>query len=170
LDGSNLLMGNNDLVLNDPKLHGREMLEDHIPEFVEASRGLDEVARNEKAKQMAVEWLKQHRDKWPVLVWYKFRRFCLPILEQPNPARKLAMMVSWGSVFMLAVPAFVVTLWQFLRKRHGALMMHLLILAGMGGMMVIYVIPRYRYTIEPFFIVLAAASADFLWSKRRPSS
>ncbi len=169
LDGSNLLMGNNDIVLNDPKFQGREALEDKIPGFNEAVAGLGEVERNEKAKQIAVAWLKEHRADWPRLAWYKFRRFCLPTLEQPSLARKLAMMLSWGPVLLLAVPAFVVTLVQYVRDRHPGLMMHLLVLSGVAGMLVIYVIPRYRYTLEPFFIVLAAASVEFLWNKLRPS-
>jgi hypothetical protein len=38
----------------------------------------------------------------------------------------------------------------------------MIIAASMAAYLIIYVVPRYRFPIEPFFIVLAAMTVDWL--------
>jgi hypothetical protein len=138
------------------------MLDDKIPGFQERARGLDEAERDELALQMAKTWLRNNRDRWGSLVWLKVKQFCSPFLRQPSRLARWAMMLSWGPVLPLALPALVTTFWGFARDRDVGLIVHMLILSALAGYFIVYVIPRYRFPIEPFFILLAAATMDWL--------
>jgi 4-amino-4-deoxy-L-arabinose transferase-like glycosyltransferase len=161
LSGTNLLVGNNDLVVKYPDRTGY-LLDDKIAGFQERARGLNEAERDELALRMAKTWLRNNRDQWGYLVWIKLKRFCSPILHQPSRLARWAMLLSWGPVFPLALPALVATFWGFSRDREAGLIVHALILSALAGYLILYVIPRYRFPIEPFFILLAAVTVDWL--------
>src|SRR5262249_27064642 len=110
----------------------------------------------------AKAWLWENRDKWGLLVWTKIKKFWSPVLHQPDRLARWAMLLSWGLVLPLALPALVVTSWTFARDRNAGLMVHMLILSAVAAYLVIYVVSRYRFPIEPFFIVLAAVTVDWL--------
>jgi 4-amino-4-deoxy-L-arabinose transferase-like glycosyltransferase len=168
LSGTNLLVGNNELVVKYPDRTGY-LLDDKIPGFQGRARGMNEAERDELALQMARTWLSHNRDQWAFLVWIKLKRFCTPVLYQPSRVARGAMLASWGPVFPLALPALVATLWSFTRNRDIGLIVHALILSALTGYLVLYVIPRYRFPIEPFFILLAAVSVDWLATREDSS-
>jgi 4-amino-4-deoxy-L-arabinose transferase-like glycosyltransferase len=161
LSGISLLIGNNDLVLEYPDQIGY-YLDDSIPGFQEQAQGLNEADRDELALQMAKTWLMEHRDQWGFLAWSKLKRFWSPFLHQPSRLARWSMLLSWGPVLPLALPALAATFWGFTRKKDVALIVHMLILSAMAGYLIVYVFPRYRFSIEPFFILLAAATVDWL--------
>jgi 4-amino-4-deoxy-L-arabinose transferase-like glycosyltransferase len=161
LSGTNLLIGNNDLVVKYPDRIGY-MLDDQVPGFQERAQGLDEAERDELALQMAKTWLRNNRDRLGFLVWIKVKQFCSPFLRQPSRFARWAMLLSWGPVLPLALPALVATFWGFARDKDVGMIVHMLILSALAGYLIIYVIPRYRFPIEPFFILLAAVTVDWL--------
>jgi hypothetical protein len=111
---------------------------------------------------MAKTWLWNNRDRWGFLVRIKVKQFCSPFLHQPSRLARWAMLLSWGPVLPLALPALVATFWGFARDKDVGLIVHMLILSALAGYLIIYVIPRYRFPIEPFFILLAAVTVDWL--------
>jgi 4-amino-4-deoxy-L-arabinose transferase-like glycosyltransferase len=167
LSGTNLLVGNNELVLKYPDRLGY-ILDDQIPGFQERAQGLNEAERDELALQMARTWLKDNRDKWGLLAWIKVERFCTPFLHQPSRLARWSMLLTWGPVLPLAVPALVATFWGFARTKHVGFIVHTLILSALAGYLLVYSIPRYRYVIEPFFILMAAVTVECLMIRLTP--
>jgi 4-amino-4-deoxy-L-arabinose transferase-like glycosyltransferase len=167
LSGTNLLIGNNDLALRYPDRIGY-YLDDKVPGFAERARGLNEAERDELALQMARSWLRSHRDRWGLLAWSKLKQFWSPFLHQPSRLARWGMLLSWGPVLPLALPTLVATFWGFARKRDAGLIVHTLILSALAGYLIVYAIPRYRFPIEPFFILPAAATADWLVTHLSP--
>jgi 4-amino-4-deoxy-L-arabinose transferase-like glycosyltransferase len=163
LSGTNLLIGNNDLVLEYPDQIGY-YLDDSVPGFQERAQGLNEAERDELALQMAKSWLRSHCDKWGFLAWSKLKQFWSPFLHQPSRLARWGMMLSWGPALPLALPALIATFCRFTQERNVGLIVHALILSALAGYVMIYAIPRYRFPIEPFFILLAAATVDWLVS------
>jgi hypothetical protein len=161
LSGTNLLIGNNDLVLEHPDRIGY-YLDDKVPGFAEQARGLNEAERDELALRMAKDWLRSHRDQWGLLAWSKLKQFWSPFLHQPSRLARWGMLLSWGPTLPLALPALVATFWGFARKRDAGLIVHTLILSALAGYLIIYAIPRYRFPIEPFFILSAAVTVAWL--------
>jgi hypothetical protein len=123
---------------------------------------LNEAERDELAAELAKAWLWENRDQWGLLVWAKLKKFWSPVLHQPDCLARWAMLLSWGLVLPLALPALVVTSWSFARDRNAGLIVHMLILSAVTAYLIIYVVPRYRFPIEPFFIVLATVTVDWL--------
>lgn len=163
LSGTNFLFGNNELALKHPDMMGY-LIDKKIPDFEERARGLNEAERDELARQMAEAWLWENRDKWVSLVWTKIKKFWSPVLHQPSRLARWAMLLSWGPVLPLGLPAPVVTSWTFVRNGKSGLIVHIIICIALAAYLVIYVVPRYRFPIEPFFIVLAAVRLDWLAS------
>jgi 4-amino-4-deoxy-L-arabinose transferase-like glycosyltransferase len=168
LSGTNLLIGNNDLVLEHPDRIGY-YLDDQIPGFQERTRGLNEAERDEVALQMAKSWLWSHRDRWGFLTWSKLKQFWSPLLHQPGRLARWGMLLSWGPALPLALPALIATFWRYSRDGDVGLIVHALILSALAGYIVIYAFPRYRFPIEPFFTLLAAATVDWLVTRLSPS-
>jgi 4-amino-4-deoxy-L-arabinose transferase-like glycosyltransferase len=161
LSGTNFLFGNNELALKHPDMMGY-LFDKEIPDFEERARGLNEAERDELALQMAKAWLWGNRDQWGFLVWTKFKKFWSPVVNQPSRLAHCAMLLSWGLVLPLALPALVVTSWSFARNRNIGLIVHMIIVSALAAYLIIYVVPRYRFPIEPFFIILATVSVDWL--------
>jgi 4-amino-4-deoxy-L-arabinose transferase-like glycosyltransferase len=159
--GTNFLIGNNELALKHPDMMGY-LIDEESTDFEERARGLNEAERDELALRMAKAWLWENRDRWGLLVWTKIKMFCSPVLHQPDRLARWAMLLSWGVVLPLALPALVVTSWSFTRDRKPGVIVQMLILSSIGAYLIVYVVPRYRFPIEPFFIVLATATVDWL--------
>ena len=166
LSGTNLLQGNNDQSLEQPDLLGYWTV-DYMPKFQERARGMDEAERDELAAQMAKAWLMDHRDQWGLLAWNKLEQFWSPFLHQSGPTARWAMLLSWGIILPLALPAMLATCWGFARGRHAGLIVHALVLSALAAYLIVYVVPRYRFPIEPFFVLMAAATVDWPVSRLR---
>ena len=112
--------------------------------------------------QMSKSWLWSHREQWGYLVWSKLKRFWSPFLHQTSRLARWGMLLSWGIVLPLSLPALVATFWSFARTKNSAFIVHVIIVSALAGYVIVYVFPRYRFPIEPFFILLAAVSVDWL--------
>jgi hypothetical protein len=162
--GINFLFGNNGLALKHPDMMGY-LIDKESTDFVERARGLNEAERDELAAQLAKAWLWENPNQWGLLVWTKLKKFWSPVLHQPDRVARWAMLLSWGLVLPLALPALVVTSWSFARDRNAGIIIHLIIISSIVAYLVIYVVPRYRFPIEPFFIVLASMTIDWATSR-----
>ena len=159
--GINFLFGNNGLALKHPDMMGY-LIDKEGTDFEGRARGLNEAERDELAAQLARAWLWENRDQWGLLVWTKLKRFWSPVLHQPDRLARWAMLLSWGLVLPLALPALVVTSWSFARDRNAGIIVHFIIMSAIAAYLIVYVVPRYRFPIEPFFIVLATVTVDWL--------
>src|SRR5205085_1845579 len=111
MGGSALLQGNNRIVATDPGLYGYSTWDSRIPEYRDALKSAgDEVERDRRAGQFAVDWLKANRELWPQLAVNKIVRGWTPFL-QPNSPRlyRIGTLVSWGPVLLLFLVGFVPT-------------------------------------------------------------
>lgn len=165
--GANLLMGNNPRVVTEPKYFGREVYQHEIPGFSEQLEGLPEAELDAKAGQLAVAWLKANPDKWAFLAWEKFKAYCSPFTRGPDRARRLVMLVSWGPVFVLGLPALLVCGWRYLRDRHAGLLLHLIIVSTVTGIVLVFFNFRYRFPSEPIWILFASATTMWLADRVR---
>jgi 4-amino-4-deoxy-L-arabinose transferase-like glycosyltransferase len=169
--GSALLQGNNDVVVSDPKYFGYCIWDSDIPEYREALESAgDEVERDRRAGAFAVQWLKEHRDKWLFLVRHKLWRSMTPFLQPGNPRfHRIAMLVTWGPVIVLSGIAFFPSLVRFLRDRRPGWLIHLAILHWVATTIIFYGYVRYRHPIEPLCILLAVAAVAGVIQRFHPS-
>jgi 4-amino-4-deoxy-L-arabinose transferase-like glycosyltransferase len=158
--GSGLLQGNNRIVLTDPTRLGYLIWDTRIPEYRDALVSAnDEVERDRRARNFAIQWLKDNPDKWLTLAYYKTIRAWTPFL-QPHTARlyRLVTLVSWGPVLLLFLPAVIPTLVSFLRRGHPGWIIHLSFVNGTIITLMFWGELRYRYSMEPLCLILAAAT------------
>jgi 4-amino-4-deoxy-L-arabinose transferase-like glycosyltransferase len=166
LSGINLLYGNNEVALAHPDMMGY-LIDEDIGGFERRARGLDESELDEMAVHTGKAWLFGNRDKWAILIWTKLKKFCAPVNYQPCDLARRAMILSWGFVLPLALPALFASLWNFVMSRNAGLMIHMLILSAFISYLVIYVVPRYRFPIEPLFILMASVILGSLLGTER---
>jgi 4-amino-4-deoxy-L-arabinose transferase-like glycosyltransferase len=158
MSGPNLLMGNNRIVVEDPKYRGFAIWDTYIPEYRDALKSAnDEVKRDKIAKDFAIQWLKDNPDKWLRLAAAKLVRGWTPFL-QPTTARlyRWGMLASWGPVLVLFLIVVIPTLVGFLRSNHPGWIIHLVIVNSLIVTVMFWGESRYRHAFEPLCIVLAA--------------
>jgi 4-amino-4-deoxy-L-arabinose transferase-like glycosyltransferase len=165
-----ILGGNNPVVASDPKYAGYCIWYTQVPGWEHKFDGVPQIEREAVAKQLALQWLSENKDKWGYLLRSKFLRFWSPFLRQENRLNRLVMLASWGSVLPFFIPAAFVTLVRFWREKNPAILIHLLILSTLLNALIFYGLPRYRYPMEPFCIILASASVIWMWDRicRKP--
>jgi hypothetical protein len=101
--GETMLGANNPYVLNDPKLYGMWVAPVSVPEYkarLAPVRG--EVERNRAQNEIAYEFLTQHADEIPVLVYRKILRWLTPVTHTGGVIRVIVL-CSYG--LLLAVLA-----------------------------------------------------------------
>jgi 4-amino-4-deoxy-L-arabinose transferase-like glycosyltransferase len=160
-----ILGGNNPVVATDPKYAGYCIWYTQVPGWEHKFDGVPQIEREVVAKQLALQWLSENKDKWGYLLRSKFIRFWSPFLHQDNRANRLIMLLSWGPVLIFLIPAFFVTLVKFLQERHPGLLLHLFILSNLAIALIFYALPRLRYPMEPFCIILASGTVIWLWDR-----
>jgi 4-amino-4-deoxy-L-arabinose transferase-like glycosyltransferase len=169
LGGGALLQGNNRVVVTDPIYYGTTYPETKLPEYREALRAPDdEFERERVARDLAVQWLRDHPEHWGFLVQAKLRRAWTPFLNPETPRLyRLGMLLSWGPVLVLFAVAFVPTLWSFLRSGHPGWLIHLAILHYALNSVVFFGYARYRSAVEPLCLILAAQAVCFGFARLR---
>ena len=168
--GDVLLGGNNRVVATDPVYYGYWVFPtSSLPEYSERLKAPDnEVRRDHLEKELAVQWLKDHPNRWWYLVESKFRRSLTPFLASKSPrAYRLGTLLSWGPVMILSVLSFFPSALHFFRTRHPGWILHLGIIQFELTAIVFWGSSRFRYPVEGLFIVLACVSALWLWDKLR---
>jgi len=164
--GDTLLGGNNDVVANDPKYYGHQIYPTSIDEYrVALDACTNEVQRNRLGTSLAVDWLRNHPDKWWYLTESKFRRLWTPLLQPTSPSLwRYGTLLSWGPILILFIPAFFQTLVVWFRGHSPSLLIHLAIIHVQLTALVFAGISRFRFPIEGLCIVLAAQSCALLYS------
>jgi 4-amino-4-deoxy-L-arabinose transferase-like glycosyltransferase len=165
LSGAGLLMGNNRIVVTDPKYYGYTIWDTDIPEYRDTLRSAnDEVERDRRAKQLAIDWLSANTDQWPFLARSKMVRAWSPFLQPTTPRLyRLGTLLSWGPVLLLFLIAFVPTWVGFLRSGNPAWLIHLTVVSSLFITLIFWGETRYRFSIEPLCIILAAEAVVFGW-------
>jgi 4-amino-4-deoxy-L-arabinose transferase-like glycosyltransferase len=157
--GEALLLGANRIVATDPKFYGYALGDARlIPEYKHQFDGLNEVDRSKRSLELYKEWMSSNRDKWWYLTHSKFRRFWTPFLQQPSTSARLVMLLSWGPVLLLFVPAFLMTFWRCLKSRDARLMVHFVILSTLLNSIIFSGLVRYRFPIEGLCILFAVGT------------
>jgi 4-amino-4-deoxy-L-arabinose transferase-like glycosyltransferase len=158
MGGSVLLQGNNRIVATDPEFYGYSIWDTRIPEYRDALRSAgDEIERDRRAGQFAKDWLKANPDLWPRLVWSKIVRGWTPFLQPKSPRLyRLGTLLSWGPVLVLFLIGFIPTGLRLLRDGHPGWLLHLAIIGSLPMTALMFGDMRYRYTLEPICILIAA--------------
>jgi 4-amino-4-deoxy-L-arabinose transferase-like glycosyltransferase len=171
LGGATLLGGNNDVVVTDPLYFGYSVWDSTIPEYREALQTAgDEVERDRRARRFAVEWIKNHPEKWAFMVYHKTRRAFTPFLQPHTPRlHRVSMLVSWGPVLVLFVLAFVPTFVNSLRSGQPQWLLHLAIAQYLLISIVFFGMTRYRQPVEPLCIILAVQGVALLVQRLTPT-
>ena len=69
MGGSVLLQGNNRIVVTEPKYFGYNVWDTSLDEYREELRSAgDEFERDRRAKELAIRWLAENKDRWGFLV------------------------------------------------------------------------------------------------------
>jgi 4-amino-4-deoxy-L-arabinose transferase-like glycosyltransferase len=157
--------GNNQVVATDPKYAGYGIWYTLVPGWEHKFDGLTQVEREKLAKQLAFQWMSENKDKWGYLLRSKFIRFWSPFLHQENRLNRALMLLGWGTVLVFFIPAAFVTLIKWTRERHPGIIIHLLVASTLITALIFAALPRYRYPIEPFCIILASATVIWLWDR-----
>jgi 4-amino-4-deoxy-L-arabinose transferase-like glycosyltransferase len=167
--GDTLLGGNNSVVAYDPEYYGHQIFPTLIPEYRNAFVSCSsEVERDHLAVNLAIRWLQEHPDRWWYLIQAKLRRSMTPFLHGSNSTfSRVVMLVSWGPVLVLFLPAFFLTGVTFVRHRQPAWLLHLAILHIETTCVIFSGIVRFRFPIEGLCIIFASVSVFWLWDKLR---
>ncbi len=168
MGGSVLLQGNNRIVATDPEYLGYNVWDTEIPEYRAALQAPNnELERDRVAKQFATEWMAANRDKLMPMAVAKIRRGWTPFLQPHTAAlQRYGMMLSWGPVLLLMLLAFGPLLWRYLRTGHPGWILHLVILHIVVINVMFFGYARYRYVVEPYCLLLAAAAVMWLLHRR----
>jgi 4-amino-4-deoxy-L-arabinose transferase-like glycosyltransferase len=174
MGGSGLLQGNNRVVVTDPSLFGYSQWDSKIPECHEAlvTAG-DEFERDWRAREMAIRWLKANPDKWAFLAYAKTVRAWTPFLQPKTPRLyRLGTLISWGPVLVLFLLGVVPTLVAFLQRGDAGWILHLALLNHIIITLMFWGELRYRHSIEPVCILIAAESSVVIssWIKVRSTA
>lgn len=165
--GSALLQGNNSVVVTDPKYYGYAVWDTEIPEYRDVLRSQnDEIKRDRLAGQLAKEWLLSHPEHWWFLAQAKIRRALTPFLQPTAPRLyRIVTLLAWGPILLLFLVAFIPTLVYFIRTRHPGSIVHVAIAEFLMVTIIFFGFSRYRYSVEPLCVILAAAAIDFVSSR-----
>jgi 4-amino-4-deoxy-L-arabinose transferase-like glycosyltransferase len=171
MGGSVLLQGNNRLVVTDPELYGYNVWDTKIPEYRDALRAADhEIERDRIAKRYAVEWIKSNPDKWLFMAQAKLRRGLTPFLKPHSPAHfRYATLFGWGPVLVLSAVAFLPSLVTCLRSGNPGWLIHLTIAHFLLQTVIFFGYARYRFPVEPYFVLLAVWGIDAALRRMQPS-
>jgi 4-amino-4-deoxy-L-arabinose transferase-like glycosyltransferase len=169
--GGDVLLGSyNRVVANDPLYYGYWVFPtSFLPEYAQQiTAPNDEVKRDRIEIQLAMQWIRDHPEKWWYLLESRFRRSWTPFLQPQSPSvYRLGMMASWGPVLVLLILGFFPTAIYFLRTNHPGWILHVGILHFVLTALVFWGASRFRYPVEGLCIILASATLVWLCRGRR---
>lgn len=169
--GGDVLLGSyNRIIATDPLYYGYWIYPTkELSEFraqIEAPN--DEVQRDHVEMRLALQWTREHPDKWWYLVKSRFRRSWTPFLEPQSPALyRIAMVLSWGPILAFFICGCVPSAIYFLRSNHPGWILHLGIAHFVLTALVFWGASRFRYPVEGLCIIIASASMAWLWQEVR---
>lgn len=160
LGGATFLGANNVVTATHPRYYGFWISEWDVPGTRQQMGHVrDEVQRGDLFWQFALGWLRDHPEHWMRLVAFKLVRFYSPFLSEWRSLEGAIYLASYGTL----LPFIITGLWGVCR-RGWAVDVHavrplLTILAYYTAIVLVFWgAPRFRLTIEPVLIALAAVS------------
>jgi 4-amino-4-deoxy-L-arabinose transferase-like glycosyltransferase len=170
--GGDVALGSyNRVVASDPLYYGYWVYPtSDLPEYREQIIAPNnELVRDRVELQLALQWLRDHPEKWWYLAEMRFIRSWTPFLEARSPRLyRLGMLASWGPMLVMFAFAFFPTALHFLRDRHPGWVVHLGVMHFVLTSLIFWGASRFRYPVEGLCIILA--SAGVVWISRRVSS
>jgi hypothetical protein len=164
-EGGDTLLGSyNRVVAYDPYYYGYWVYPtSELPEYREQiTSPNNEVIRDHVETKLALQWVRNHPEKWWYLVESKFRRSLTPFLQPRDPILyRVSMLLSWGTILLFFAPGFFPIAIQFLRTNSPGWILHLGVLHFVFTALIFYGASRFRFPVEGLCIILACAS--FVW-------
>jgi len=169
LTGKTFLGANNLLTATSPRHYGYWVGELSPPGVREYVGGVDdELARDRLFLQFALNWLWDNPQYWVRLAAFKIGRFYLPVLHDWRSAEGLVYLGSYG----VLLPFMLAGLWGICRRNGsdspsarrmvvGVLAFYTLVVVIFWGA------PRFRQTIDPLLVALAAVTLLRVWDRLR---
>ncbi len=165
--GMNLLNGINSIVLQDPSKTG-ELMYKELPEYKKLPIG-DEVMMEEQAGAIAKAYyrtlLKEDKGLLLRIEWEKFKHFWALYPQNRGTAAKVISVLSFGGL----LPFFIIGLLAS-RKNKNSYLLFSFILNILCIAMIYFANIRYRFPIEPFYIIYAAYGIVLTWGAWRFSA
>lgn len=164
--GFNLYLGNN------PKATGWFVSISETPRALtwEALRKEGEVFASETLKNDAVQWIKDHPDRFAMLALKKMVYFWVPPVHEGKgnvSAMEKLVRAVWAIQFIALVLAAVAGLLMRSLHTRQTLILWLAVAGYTAVHMLFYVIFRYREPIMPIVAVMAALAMDAVLTKWR---
>jgi 4-amino-4-deoxy-L-arabinose transferase-like glycosyltransferase len=158
ITGYGLWGSHNERTFTDPAHRGGWV---KASELIDAEHPLTggEIERNAQATRYGKQAILAHLDQMPALVAAKLGRLATPIKDTDNRMVQLAFAAGWTAVAPLILIGLVVA---FKRSPATAWLLVLPILATIASTVVYYGSDRFRDSVAPAFIVLAAVGAQTL--------
>jgi len=161
-EGGDTLLGSyNRIVAFNPDYYGYWVYPvSELPEYRDQiTAPNNEVIRDHVETRLALEWTRNHPEKWWYLVESKFRRSLTPFLQPHAPLLyRAAMLVSWGPVLVLFALGFFPIAIYFLRTNKPGWILHLGVFHFVFTALIFYGASRFRYPVEGLCIILACAT------------
>jgi 4-amino-4-deoxy-L-arabinose transferase-like glycosyltransferase len=170
-EGGDTLLGSyNRIVAYDPSYYGYwiyplPMLSEYRNQITAPN---NEVIRDHVETQLAMQWVRNHPEKWWYFAESKFRRSWTPFL-QPNAPRlyRVSMLASWGPVLVLFALGFFPIAFYFLKTNNPGWILHLGVAHFVFTALIFYGASRFRFPIEGLCIILASATLVWLYENTR---
>ncbi len=164
--GGDVLLGSyNRVVASDPLYYGYYIwpesdLLDYRRQIIAPN---NEVIRDHVETQLAIEWIRNHPEKWWYLVGTRFRRSLTPFLEPRSPLLyRVGTLASWGPILVLFALGFFPSAIYFLRTNNPGWLLHLGVFHFVIISLLFFGYARYRFPVEGLCIILASATIVWL--------
>jgi 4-amino-4-deoxy-L-arabinose transferase-like glycosyltransferase len=167
--GGDVALGSyNRIVASDPLYYGYWVYPtSELPEYrAQIIAPNNEVVRDHVEKQLAMQWTRNHPEKWWYLVESRFRRSWTPFLQPKSPRLfRVGMLVSWSPILILLALGFFPSAIYFLRTGNPGWIIHLGVLHFVFTALIFWGSSRFRYPVEGLCILIA--SATLVWICQR---
>ena len=162
--GDTLLGSYNNVVASDPIYYGYFIFPTALPEYREQIIAPNnEVIRNHVETQLAIQWARNHPEKWWYLAESRFCRSFTPFLQPRSPMLyRVGTLVSWGPILILFALGFFPSLIYFLRTNNPGWILHMGVFHFVLTSLIFFGFSRYRFPFEGLCIILASATLVWL--------
>ena len=168
LGGAMLAMSYNRIVVEDPALYGYCVLDNAIPEYIDAIKAPDdEFLRDEQAKRFGLEWIKANPDKLPYLVRWRLVRYFMPWGLGGGFAQRLAMYVPYGLALFFGLIAAGPLLRRFVREKNPGLFMIACFVSGLASGLAFFGQHRYRFPTDWILVVMGSYGLTMVYDAIR---
>jgi 4-amino-4-deoxy-L-arabinose transferase-like glycosyltransferase len=164
--GGDVVLGSyNRVVASDPLYYGYWVYPtSELPEYRDRiTAPNNEVVRDRVELQLALQWFRDHPEKWWYLAETRFFRSWTPILEARSPRfYRFGMLASWGPVVVMFAFAFFPTALKFLRDNRPGWIIHLGVIHFVLTALMFWGASRFRYPVEGLCIILASSAVVWI--------